>query len=371
MRWPGSPSSPSPCVVHALAIPRWVATTLALVVLAAQVAAVAWGWPGPGDGLGSLAMWGMRTHPRDLISAAAVVLLAGAALLIADRLRLEPLTRRADLVSQLRFAVTVQDLRTVVLLRRQLRGERPRSTPWIRLGRATGPVRPTMAVVQRGLRGLARYPASRLARMAATAVLAGLAVGRRAARHHAGDARCWCGLVPSRPRRDRAAVAGDRPSRRRRRSAAQRGWLLLRHLAAPIVALTPFALIGAVTVGVAQPSALAAALALALPVTLAGACGSVVSVVRDAADPLQAPSATVPPEFAGASSFIRLAVPIVISTIPALTALAMRERPAADTAVRMAVLDVLVIAATATWVRKGDEWRAKMRSFAEAGRRAS
>ena len=79
----------------------------------------------------------------------------------------------------------------------------------------------------------------------------------------------------------------------------------------------------------------------------------------------------MPPEFAGASSFIRLAIPIVISTIPALTALAMRERPAADTAVRMAVLDVLVIAATATWVRKGDEWRAKMRSFAEAGRRPS
>ena len=38
----------------------------------------------------------------------------------------------ADLVSQLRFAVTMQDLRTVVLLRRQLRGEQPRTTPWVR-----------------------------------------------------------------------------------------------------------------------------------------------------------------------------------------------------------------------------------------------
>ena len=150
-----------------------------------------------------------------------------------------------------------------------------------------------------------------------------------------------------------------------------RGWLLLRHLAAPD--RRPDAVrhhrrgdrrrrraVGA-----------AAAFALALPVTLAGACGSVVSVVRDAADPLQAPTAAVPPEFAGASSFIRLAVPIVISTIPALTALAMREFPEPATAVRMAVLDVLLIAATATWVRKRDEWRAKLRSFAEAGRRAS
>ena len=43
---------------------------------------------------------------------------------LAGRLRVEPLVRRADLVSQLHFAVTMQDLRTVVLLRRQLRGER-------------------------------------------------------------------------------------------------------------------------------------------------------------------------------------------------------------------------------------------------------
>ncbi len=184
------------------------------------------------------------------------MLLAGAALLIADRLRLEPLTRRADLVSQLRFAVTVQDLRTVVLLRRQLRGERPRSTPWIRLGRATGPVRPTMAVVQRGLRGLARYPASRLARMAATAVLAGLAVvavlrGTTPAMLAVGVALYLLGLDAIEPLSqeiDHPDVADGVPRRR--------GWLLLRHLAAPIVALTPFALIGAVTVGVAQPSAL-------------------------------------------------------------------------------------------------------------------
>ena len=100
-----------------------------------------------------------------------------------------------------------------------------------------------------------------------------------------------------------------------------RGWLLVRHLAAPIVILVPFALIGAAAVVAAEPEAAAAAFALAVPVTLAGAAGSVVSVVRDAADPLQPANAAVPPEFAGASSFIRLAVPILVSTIAALTAL--------------------------------------------------
>ena len=53
--------------------------------------------------------------------------------LLAGHLRVEPLVRRGDLVSQLHFAVTMQDLRTVVLLRRQLRGEQPRTRPWFGL----------------------------------------------------------------------------------------------------------------------------------------------------------------------------------------------------------------------------------------------
>ena len=357
-------------VVHALHLPRSAATALALLVLAAQGAAVAWGWPGPGDGLGSLAMWGMRTHPVDLLAAAAVIVVAVVALVIADRLRVEQLTRRADLVSQLRFAVTVQDLRTVVLLRRQLRGERPRTSPWLTIGRSAR-TSPTGAVVRRGVRGLARYPASRLARMAALAVLAGVAVvvvlrGTTPAVLAVGMALYLLGLDAIEPLSqeiDHPDVADGVPR--------TRGWLLVRHLAAPIVILVPFALIGAAAVVVAEPEAAVAAFALAVPVTLAGAAGSVVSVVRDAADPLQPANAAVPPEFAGASSFIRLAVPILVSTIASLTALAMRESPEPATAVRMAVLDVLVVAATATWVRKRDEWRAKLRAFTEAGRQAS
>ena len=106
-----------------------------MLVLAVQAAAVAGWWTGPGDFAGSLAMWGMRQHPVDLVGVAVVVVASAVAVALAGRLRVEPLVRRADLVSQLRFAVTMQDLRTVVLLRRQLRGERPRATPWLRLRR--------------------------------------------------------------------------------------------------------------------------------------------------------------------------------------------------------------------------------------------
>ena len=65
-------------------------------------------------------------------SSSAVSLVCG------DRLRLEPLARRGELVSQLRFAATSQDLRTVVLLRRQLRAEAPRNRSWFGTRRRIG-----------------------------------------------------------------------------------------------------------------------------------------------------------------------------------------------------------------------------------------
>ena len=149
----------------------------------------------------------------------------------------------------------------------------------------------------------------------------------------------------------------------------QRGWVLVRHLVAPALAVAPFALVGAATVALVEPEAGAAAFVLALPTTLAAACGAVVSVVRDAADPLQSASVAVPPEFAGFSSTIRVAIPLLISTIPTVAALVLREFPSAGNVGRIAVVDALLIAATAVWVRKSDEWRVKMRAFADAGRR--
>lgn len=357
-------------IAHALAVPRWVATTVAAALLGAQLAAVAWEVPGPGNLVGSLAMWGMRTRSIDLVAVAVIAAGVVVAVAMAGRLRPEPLTRRADLVSQLRFAVTIQDLRTVVLLRRQLRGERPRSSPWVRLGRARRQGGPAGAVVRRDLHGLARYPASRLARMAALAVLAGLAVvavlrGTTPALLAVGVALHLLGLDAIEPLSqevDHPDMADGVPQ--------VRGWLLVRHACSPAVALVPFALVGAGAVALAEPGSAAAALALAVPVAWVGACGSIVSVVRDTADPVQSANTAVPPEFAGFTSTVRFAVPLLVSSVAGLTALAMRALPEAGTAVRMAVLDGLLVAATLTWVRKRDEWRAKVRGFVEAGRRA-
>jgi hypothetical protein len=319
-------------------------------------------------------MWGMEQNPVDLLSAAVVLALAVVAVVLCPRLRLEPLTKRADLVSQLRFAVTMQDLRTVVLLRRQLRGERPRTTPWFRIRRSASPST-TRAVWQRDLRGLARYPASRLARMAMLAMCGGLAVvavlaGTTPAMIGVGIVGYLLGLEAIEPMSQEI----DHPDLNES-VPIERSWLLVRHFLAPGVSLIPFAAIAAVVVTAVDPSHAAAAFALAVPVAWAGACGAIVSVVRDAPSPNKpttpsgsAAMSAVPPEFAGFTSSLRLLLPLVVSTISSITVLAMREAPSAGQAVRLGLLDILVVAATGAWVHKRDDWAAAWQRLLDGGR---
>jgi len=150
-----------------------------------------------------------------------------------------------------------------------------------------------------------------------------------------------------------------------------RGWLLVRHLAAPGLAIVPFALLGAAMVTAVEPGQAAAAFGLAVPVALAGAAGAVVSVVRDAPDPIAAPTSTaVPPEFAGFTTTMRLLWPIALSTLGALPILAMREWPSAGAAVRTVVGAALLIGVITWWVRRRDEWRRKVQAFLAEGRAA-
>ncbi len=55
----------------------------------------------------------------------------------AGNVALEPLGRRARLVSELRFAATLQDMRSVIVLHRELAQELPRSRPWWQARAAT------------------------------------------------------------------------------------------------------------------------------------------------------------------------------------------------------------------------------------------
>ncbi len=369
-------------VTHALRVPRAAATAIAAALLAAQIAAVA-GWlpAGPADTLGSLALWGMRQHAVDLVGAAVIVALALVAVGLADRLRTEPLVRRAGLVAQLRFAVTMQDLRTVMLLRRQLRGEHARATPWLTLSRASAGGA-TASIWRRGWRGLLRSPAPRLVRMAGLAALGGIAAAAVAAGTvplivGVAAALYLLGLDAIEPLSQEIyhpdhTDAAPRP----------RGWILVRHLLVPALIVVPFALIGAAVVTIAEPAHAAAAFGLAIPVAWGGVAGAVVSVVRDAPDPLAAPASTaVPPEFAGFTTTFRLLWPLVISVVGVLPIAFLVDVSGADATgsdptvtagdvVRAAVASLLLVTVVGWWVRRRDEWRRAWRKVLEEGRAA-
>ena len=110
----------------------------------------------------------------------------------------------------------------------------------------------------------------------------------------------------------------------------ERGELMVRHLAAPAVALVPFAVIAAVaawaTLGFAA-DALAPVAILALPTLWAASLGGVVSIVRDAPDPVAASRSTTAiamPEVTGLGSVVRAALPLVVSTLGAAPVLFVR-----------------------------------------------
>jgi hypothetical protein len=355
-------------LAHAFRLPRPIATLGAGVVLAWQAAAAAGAIAGPFDGLGGLALWGMRQRLVELVPVIAVAAGVAAAIAVAGRLRVEPLVRRAELVSQLHFAVAVQDLRTVVLLRRQLRGEHARQRPWFAVRRSGCSL--AGAVRQRGFMGIARSPLARVGRMAALSVAAGLGAlavlsGTTPAVAAVGAALFLLGLDAFEP----LAQEVDHPERTDG-LPRDRGWILARHLVAPALALAPFAALAAAVVAVGRPSVAGGAFALAVPMTVAGAAGAVVSIVRGAPDPVGAFNTAIPPEFGGFKESLRVLLPVAISTLAALPLLVLRDHTTANVALRAAVGLVLAVGLVAWWVRRRDQYRDRVRAFLEAGRAA-
>ena len=120
--------------------------------------------------------------PVTVAVATAVVLVVAGGAAAAARLgdvSLEAAEHRGRLAAQLRFALSLQDLRAVVLLRRRLAAEEPRPRPWLRVeGRAWGAGRSdgvSAAVRRRGFQSLLRWPVTRILRVAGLGIAAGFA----------------------------------------------------------------------------------------------------------------------------------------------------------------------------------------------------
>jgi hypothetical protein len=420
---------------HALRVPRWAATLVATIVVAWQ-GLVAWGvWNdstdglariGPGNLAGRLALWGISQRGIDVVAIVVAVAMAAAALALGGRLRLEPLARRGELVSQLRFAATVQDLRTVVQLRRQLRSEVLRTRQWGQrhLPTRPAPETPTRAhrrpsttpstastkasttssttssttasskppadqtmrlrpsvVWRRGARSLRRLPLARLVRIALLAALAGVGGALTY------DSSPLFGLVllgslflvgleslePLSQEVDRPDLTDGYPT--------ERGWLFANHLLAPAVLLVGVAIIGAATASAVDPSLALGAFAIAVPMAWAGAMGGVVVTVLDAptapsattllGTPRDAETSFVPPEFAGFSTVITAMIPVVVSAAGTIPVFVARFTDDAASVGRSIVGLALFIAGGVLWVRRRDPWTAKIRNFFEEGRAAS
>jgi uncharacterized membrane protein YeaQ/YmgE (transglycosylase-associated protein family) len=130
----------------------------------------------PASFLGSAALWDV-THQGNafvFVAFAIVAAVAVAGVAVSGGVSLEASQRRAGLVSQIRFALTMQDLRTVVLLRRRMTQSLHRRDPWLPVGRSKGNKAP---VFRRSLQSNLRLPGGSLAMLAVLAAAAGISFG--------------------------------------------------------------------------------------------------------------------------------------------------------------------------------------------------
>jgi len=340
-------------------LPRWVASLIGLVLLGLAVAdgldVIA---TSPTAPFGHLVLWPLRFAPVGVVPIAVAVGIMAAGMGLLGRVSLEAAERRSTLVGQLRFAATLQDLRTVIVLRRQLAMELPRLRPWLRLRvRGTG----HWPVFTRGLRGVLRWPAARVARLVLLAVVAGLCLrgiwsGTTPLLVLAGLAMFVAGLDTVEP----LAQEVDHPSRRDA-SPFEPGAIHLRHVPMGVVGQL---LVAAVAMGVAiapgggQVPAAVAAVGW-VPLALGGLGGALVSVLSG--PPTVSGSwALAPPEAQGMRLAFRTAWPPAIAIIGATPVLFARDaieqgRTGPSGAIPFAVLAAVLFTIVCGWVRVRDD----------------
>jgi hypothetical protein len=269
---------------------------------------------------------------------------------------LEAAERRATLAGQLRFAATLRDLRTVVVLRRQLAQEQPRERPWTGL-----PPWPAAAGWRRGWHCLLRFPILRLVRLAvlgaaAGAALAGAWRGTTPLVAAVGVALYIAGLDAVEP----MGQEFDHPDRRD--SYPRRaGSLYVSELGPPLVLMGAVGLIagGVMAAWIGSGSALEAGLVDGVLAGWCGLAGAAISVVQGP-PPLFSPAGSLmPPEIAGARAVVRVAWPLLVATAGALPVLAARPRAQehnpAGVVGGLAIPVLLLLAAVGLWVRYREE----------------
>ncbi len=378
--------------VLALGVLGWSAAD---VLVARSTSPMSW--------LGQVLLWPLRWRPGAFGGVAFAALLVVVGLVALGGTSVEASERRASLVGQLRFAVTMRDLRTVILLRRQLAQEGARRRPWARIGAGTGslsgrsrtpvvgtsratrtgarragrggehPAGPTYpgsrrgialsALWHRGSQGLLRFPAARLARLALLGAAAGAAAegawqGTTPLVAAAGLALYVAGLDVAEPLAqsvDHAALLDGYP--------LARGAVLAGLFPASAVAMLVVGAAGVATaVGMAGggTQALAVAAVIWVAASLCGLAGAIISTVQGPPPLFSDSDLMLPPEAIGAKVVLRTLWPPLVSTVGVLPVLAVRASStdpvaaAVANAVPVLVLVVIVL----VWVRNRERLHA-------------
>ncbi len=281
------------------------------------------------------------------VGLAIVLVLAAAALRGVGRIALEAARRRAALTAELRFSASVQDLRTVVLLRRQLASERPRRRPWIRLGAAASSRHP---VWRRGWQSFLRWPLGRVVRVLAIGIAAG-----------AATAAAWSGvtllfvlpglllMVAALDLVEPLAQETDHPTRRELLPLAAAN-LIQRHLVPSFAAMAAVLLCATLAALALGPSASAAGVGVAMlfPTALVLVCCAALSATNDPYAYVLNPSL----------GYVQSAAPIVIAVVAAGgPVLAAREAArhggsATSAAISLEFFLLLIGVAMAWWLGK-------------------
>jgi hypothetical protein len=307
-------------IASSLRLPSWAGTALAIALVGAAAADIAGLIPAsPTAPWGRIGMWPVQPAWPGILAVVISLAVLGFGLVRLGRVSLELAERRSRLVGQLRFAATLQDVRTVVVLRRQLALELPRLRPWVRL-RVRGSER--RAVWRRGLRGALRWPAARVGRLVMLGVVAGLALrgafgGTTPLLALAGGALFVAGLDAT----EAMAQELDHPSLTES-VPVEASSLRVRHLPVAVAVMALVAAVGVVAAVLVEPGsqALAVALVCAPAAALGGLAGAGASLISTP-DPVEA--LLMPPEVTGAYQAFRIARPIVLAiggTLPVLAA---------------------------------------------------
>jgi hypothetical protein len=349
----------------------WLATLVGLVLVGWSVGDITGDLPtAPASIVGRLAVWPLHLDLLALVGVVVAVALVAAGLRLVAHTSLEAAERRTALVGQMRFAVTLQDLRTVLVLRRQLAQERSRHRPWLpALTR-----RPRFPVWYRGVRSVARWPLGRVVRVVSLAVIAGLAL--RGVWTGTTPLIVLAGLALWIAALDAAESMGqevDHPGRTDT-FPMPRGLLLLLHLPLVLVVATVTGLLAGVAAVVPIGGHLPVGVGLLVGAAagLLAGCGAVVSVVQGAPEAVDQ-LAIMTPEIAGTRTVFRTAWPPalgILGTTPLLAARAAErgvgDPPPAQAAVTVIGLLAIVVVLVAGWVRFRDDIQAAMASAGEA-----